>query len=158
LLETINKRLGEQSLKDQQLSSDFNKWWPELETLLKEIPKAQARVRTQRSPNEMLEEILQLSRENAKLLQGIADNPIRGSYKSGTRLESALKDIGDDVYISPKSRAFQNWLALRKVLSQPDLDESLSDVNKKMEDALRNVKEKYDIKDPPTDPPAPVVS
>ncbi len=67
LLHTINKNLGEQLLKDLQVDTAFEKWWPDLEKVLREIPQAPIKdQRPKRTQEDLLEEILQLSREQEK--------------------------------------------------------------------------------------------
>ena len=67
LLHTINKSLGEQLLKDTQVDIAFEKWWPDLDRVLKVIPHAPIRdQRPKRTQEDLLEEILQLSREQEK--------------------------------------------------------------------------------------------
>ena len=65
LIMTINKALGNLALPEQNLFTAFEKWWPEFEQKLKEIPEIQIK-REERSDREILEEILDLNRKQAR--------------------------------------------------------------------------------------------
>jgi hypothetical protein len=71
LVKTINGERKEQMLTEIQLSKTFDMWWPEFETRFKKIladDKPQKQVH-KRSPEEMIEEILELSRSIQRSLQ-----------------------------------------------------------------------------------------
>lgn len=65
LLQTTNKKiLGDEGLSDKQLETSFDKWSPDLETSLRRVssmPKQDKRPK--RSADDMLEEVLQISRD-----------------------------------------------------------------------------------------------
>ena len=61
LLDTINKTAGDKAIVDRVLSTAFERGWPELEGLLKTIPKP-AKDGAIRPDREILEEILSLTR------------------------------------------------------------------------------------------------
>ena len=65
LIATINKALGKSALPEQNLSNAFEKWWPEFEKKLKDIPDIQVK-KEKRSDREILEEILDLVRKKAR--------------------------------------------------------------------------------------------
>lgn len=68
LLQTINTKLDEHSLSDQQLGDAFEMWWPLLDKYILTIPPVSDKdASPKRAPEEMLEEVLQLTRENAKV-------------------------------------------------------------------------------------------
>lgn len=73
LLLTLNKACGDVGLKEELLSKTFDVWWPNLEGSLEAIkgePSEEEKTSTDKSfRNEMLEEILELSRTNQKLLR-----------------------------------------------------------------------------------------
>ena len=72
LLITLNKCCGETCLKDDQLSKTFEVWWPTLKSALDAIAdeKQDDKSPTKKSAKEdMIEEILELSRVNQKLLR-----------------------------------------------------------------------------------------
>jgi hypothetical protein len=58
IVKTINSVLDKTvSLSDDMLKKTFDKWWPDFEKVIKELPAAPER-KPQRKPDEMLEEIL----------------------------------------------------------------------------------------------------
>ncbi len=74
LLKTLNKACDEEKLTDDRLDRAFDVWYPTLEEELKKIqePKAhEAKIKQSNEfpSNEILEEILELSRLNQKLLR-----------------------------------------------------------------------------------------
>lgn len=73
LLLTLNKACGDAGLKEELLSKNFDVWWPNLEESLEAIkgePSEEEKTSTDKNfRNEMLEEILELSRTNQKLLR-----------------------------------------------------------------------------------------
>ena len=74
LLQTINKACGDMGLKEDLLFRTFDVWWPKLKTSLEDI-KGKTLQEEKTSPsntnfnNEILEEILEISRTNQKLLR-----------------------------------------------------------------------------------------
>lgn len=73
LLLTLNKACGDAGLKEELLSKTFDVWWPNLEESLEAIkgePLEEEKTSIDKIfRNEMLEEILELSRTNQKLLR-----------------------------------------------------------------------------------------
>ena len=73
LLLTLNKACGDSGLKEDLLSKTFDVWWPNLKDSLDAIKgesSEEEKPSTDKSfRNEMLEEILELSRTNQKLLR-----------------------------------------------------------------------------------------
>lgn len=73
LITTLNKACGEFGLKDDLLNKSFDIWWPKLKEELdkiKEIKDAENKgISAKPNNNDMLEEILELSRTNQKLLR-----------------------------------------------------------------------------------------
>ena len=65
LLHTINKALVDEALDDTKLDKSFDIWWPELDKNLKSITDVQTK-REERSEREILEEILELVREQTR--------------------------------------------------------------------------------------------
>ena len=67
LVHAINGSLGELALKDSQVDTYFEKWWDDLDRLLKAIPNGPfTDQRPPRSETDLLEEILQLARGQEK--------------------------------------------------------------------------------------------
>lgn len=85
LLESINAA-SEQSLKDAMLNAAFDKWWPDLEKQLRDIPHQekphQEKQRPGRKEIEILEEILDLVREQAR--QHVTPSVLFGSSHGET--------------------------------------------------------------------------
>ncbi len=73
LLMTLNKSCGEAGLKEELLTKTFEVWWPNLEESLTSIKSKRSEEEQDISEksfnNEMLEEILELSRTNQKILR-----------------------------------------------------------------------------------------
>lgn len=73
LLVTLNKSCGDAGLKEELLSKTFEVWWPNLEESLNAIKSEESDRDEEHSEknlsNEMLEEILELSRTNQKILR-----------------------------------------------------------------------------------------
>lgn len=73
LIETLNNKCGESKLDNDLLTKTFDIWWPKLKERLdkiKEIKDIESKsINTKPNNNDMLEEILELSRTNQKLLR-----------------------------------------------------------------------------------------
>ncbi|MBQ7269553.1 MAG: TIR domain-containing protein [Bacteroidales bacterium] len=73
LLMTLNKSCGEAGLKEELLSKTFEVWWPNLEESLTSIKSERSEeekdISDKNLNNEILEEILELSRTNQKILR-----------------------------------------------------------------------------------------
>src|SRR5204862_8323046 len=84
LLKVINKLLdscGDKSLKESNLESVFNTFWPQLEEKLNATPKDKAKHEPVRTERELLEESLQILRtlkENS-LPSGPSISPVASS-------------------------------------------------------------------------------
>jgi hypothetical protein len=65
LIDTIN-RASQDSLSEQQLNKSFEVWWPDLEMKLKSIPTISSPPHTKRSDRDLLEEILEILRDQAR--------------------------------------------------------------------------------------------
>ncbi len=97
LLSSLNKASTEGQLSDEKLDKALDVWYPDLESnlngLLTKQPKQQAVVEENQKneilPNAILEEILDLSRVNQKLLR----NPESDIYKTVESMQMMLKEI-----------------------------------------------------------------
>jgi len=95
LLKTLNKACGEEKLAEERLDKAFEVWYPTLEKELNKIqPPAKAEDSEQQqhheSPgNEILEEILELSRLNQKLLR----SPDRRYAKEIEQMNMTLMEL-----------------------------------------------------------------
>jgi hypothetical protein len=68
LLETLNSALGENAVKADQLAEAFSMCWPKLKTQLDAVQKAEPPAE-KRSERDMLEELLELTRRQARPAQ-----------------------------------------------------------------------------------------
>lgn len=66
LLQMLNQALGDNSIPETALADVLRVWWPELEELLSKMPPATEPEVPQRAENDMLEEILEISREQLR--------------------------------------------------------------------------------------------
>ena len=67
VVSTINQTLGEMALSESRLERSFNAWWPELEQMLAAIPPANPEMQRSRRPErDLLEEILNLTRQSTR--------------------------------------------------------------------------------------------
>lgn len=71
LVHTINKHL-DVNVTDERLDKTFEKWWPDLEEKLEAASKAVEAVAPKRSSDEMLAEILELTRAMTPQILGLA--------------------------------------------------------------------------------------
>jgi hypothetical protein len=72
LVGTINKHLDATPLEETRVDITFEKWWPDLERKLKALPAPPTTPPPPRSTDEMVAEILELSRAIAPDIQNIA--------------------------------------------------------------------------------------
>jgi hypothetical protein len=96
LLVTINKALRNRALTEILLDNAFERQWPFLENMLKAIPRTTSEAPPRRSDREILEEVLDLARTQARQRLGSSatqheDEPITwsqllGAMQSGPRL------------------------------------------------------------------------
>jgi len=66
LVSTINRLLDGAALSDDALLRSFGKWWPDLERCIGEIPPTVAQRHSPRQDRELLEELLDLTRQNTR--------------------------------------------------------------------------------------------
>ncbi len=72
LLLSLNKACGDSGLKEDLLNKSYDVWWPSLEGALNKVMEEKEEEKTQSkriNKDDMLEEILELSRTNQKLLR-----------------------------------------------------------------------------------------
>ena len=88
LLRTINTAVGEDGLDEERLGHSFEKWWPDLESKLENLPSEPIE-KESRGVQEMVEEILVLTRD----LRRVPTSPFAGksssSRASGRRVASS---------------------------------------------------------------------
>lgn len=120
LLKTVNSALQDQKLEDKVLDEVFEMWWPKLEQRINRILDQKKVENTSiRSDREILEELLEISRINAKNLSARNKGKHIGNYNPD-ELERLVRElinsailtfswdwdhtrnlINDDLYISP---------------------------------------------------------
>lgn len=66
LLHTINHALGKEALTDSSLDRAFDMWWPNLNQKLKQMPSATESPKPSRTQRDLLEEILDVVRTQAR--------------------------------------------------------------------------------------------
>lgn len=101
LLKTLNKACGKEKLTDERLNKAFNVWYPTLESELNKIQPLETKNETkdkelhEEHNTEIIEEILELSRLNQKLLRS-PDN--RSSMKEIERMSMMLVELKDRLF------------------------------------------------------------
>lgn len=98
LILTINEQLDdEKRLSETQLKIYFDKWWPDLEEKIKDINTAAENeakskgVKLKRDPEEVMEEILELSRNTVRQLDAIKDAQSHNSLRPAPWQSGLLK-------------------------------------------------------------------
>jgi len=76
LVLTINGTLADKMLPDSEVNETFDVWWPKLEQRLSAIPEPQSSPKTQRKEREILEEILEIVRSQARDNRALKLEPI----------------------------------------------------------------------------------
>src|ERR1700739_1897896 len=74
LLHTLNKALEGHGLSERIVNETFDTWWPKLEAKLKEIESVTTPKIAARTPEDMLEEVLLLTRDQGKQMTNILRN------------------------------------------------------------------------------------
>lgn len=69
LIQTINNARGEKRLPESEIEETFDVWWPKLEERFEKIPAVHEGVETQRDVREILKDILELVRAQARASQ-----------------------------------------------------------------------------------------
>lgn len=110
LVKTLNKACGEDQLTDERLEKAFGVWWPTLEKELNNLKDYKEESTVTRSDNdsiensEILEEILELSRINQKLLRNPDSNLSKIVMELNERLEMTLARLEKDRHMRSKKR------------------------------------------------------
>ena len=77
LITTINKALGDQALAAQKIETAFEHWWPDLEQALTSVKQIAGNAKPVRPDRELLEEVLEIVREEARDSVEISMNKTR---------------------------------------------------------------------------------
>jgi hypothetical protein len=82
LLSTLNKAVDPKPLSELKLTEAFEVWWGKFESRLKEISLASPVVSVHRSSNDMIEEVLEIVREQARTTQDVLSTVQRAEILS----------------------------------------------------------------------------
>lgn len=109
LVKTLNKACGEEQLTDERLDKAFNVWWPPLKQDLEKLVDFQETENASGAShidenNEILEEILNLSRLNQKLLRNPENDVSKALIEIHERLEMMLNRFEKDRHIRSRKR------------------------------------------------------
>jgi hypothetical protein len=110
LVKTLNKACGDDKLTEERLEKAFSVWWPTLEEELNKLKDIKEEGSEGNSDNgsignsEILEEILDLSRLNQKLLRN-PDNELSTAIKEvNERLQMLISRFEKERYVRPRKR------------------------------------------------------
>lgn len=112
LLKTLNKACGETSIPDERLDKSFDVWYPTLEDGLNQLKSEVAHPEGESSEDdpvrssEILEEILELSRDNQKLLKN-PDSKMSDDIRQMTNLLQKISER-NVVYRDQKRRNYKH--------------------------------------------------
>lgn len=85
LVRSINQAAKDEGLSADQLDRAFERWWPDLESVLRQVP-SQVFQGPRRTANEMIEEILVLTRDIRRILHQTASfEALLSTYAQTTR-------------------------------------------------------------------------
>lgn len=90
MLQTLNSALGAAGIDAIRLNNIFDVWWPRLEQRLQELPVPDMITTPERTSRAMIEELLNLTRQQSMLLQEITAKivPKHHPIKHNSELES----------------------------------------------------------------------
>jgi hypothetical protein len=129
LLGTINKAMGDQALDEKLLDKQFEKWWPDLDERLGNIPDSVEESQPKRGEREMLEELLLLVRalkegleempRRINFLQRTLDRIAREARQEMLREELDLDRSGGQLELLPKDpREEARWAEVVKLVEK----------------------------------------
>ena len=91
MMQSINRLLGDDKLDDDRLHKQFNKWWPELITGLNRIGHT-PQVAEKRNDREILEELLDLIRDQSRIISEVRSLQKGSEFKEVKKSLSNSKD------------------------------------------------------------------
>lgn len=128
LVKTLNKACGDDQLTDERLDKAFGVWWPTLEKELNKLKDFQEQESGEKPKtsvvdnSEILEEILDLSRINQKLLRNPDNDLSKIVMEMNERLQMALSRLEKERHIrSKKTRRFHPGMIEELMLSSPKM-------------------------------------
>lgn len=77
LVRTINRAFEDAPLPEDRLQKIFEKWWPELEQALENLPEPEGNQQAKRPIEDMMGEVLELVRQMSRSSQSVSPEPIR---------------------------------------------------------------------------------
>lgn len=109
LVKTLNNASGEDRLSESMLEKAFNVWWPTLEMELSKLKGIkeepfEEEINDAPLPSEILEEILDLSRSNQKLLRNPDSDISKQLVQMSDVLQSILSRLERERMLHPKRR------------------------------------------------------
>lgn len=125
LMTSINRALNENVLDEQQLEDTFDRWWPDLEETLNNLPESEIDLVPERNEKEILDEIL----ERVRSLGRWSENKI--FYLSTPEKFKNIKAWRMDPNILPDDY-FNEYL--RSKLQEGKLQEKFKEDTKKSDD------------------------
>lgn len=111
LLKSINTSCGQDALEDVRLEKSFDVWWPQLESKLSEIPDSVEETHKEvLEPkndqfdqfSELLEEILELSRNNHRILRD-PSSILPPDYLEHVLRKKHGRDFESEIFIHPRA-------------------------------------------------------
>lgn len=94
LIKTMNQAQLENVLPDDQLQRTFERCWPELEREIERVRKMKAEREKKRSPDEMIEEILNIVRELRRVSHFPSLQSNLSELSAAASVASSLHDLG----------------------------------------------------------------
>lgn len=101
LIVSVNKALGESSIKENELDEIFEVWWPRLQERLSETPKLTDIAIPKRSTEDLIKEILENTRE--QLRRG--EIRIRQTLEMDERMQKVLQVFNDILMVDLRPSA-----------------------------------------------------
>lgn len=132
LLKSINKRIDEANqITDEQLQKAFGVWWPQLDQALRDIPDAKLapeKTVTAADTSEILEEILELSRRQQRILNDPESlmPPAYIEHVLGRSPQQRLFDDREDPDIHDKVIHLEHLLREKCAENADDVDFSIA--------------------------------
>lgn len=93
LIQTINRAQGETALSDNRIDAAFEKWWPDLEQQIRNLPPPEMGIAFQRSEKDMLRELLLIARHFQRR-EHSSSNEANKIVRAVNELTSQLRNLG----------------------------------------------------------------
>lgn len=142
LISTINTSLGDSKLPESELSESFEVWWPKLEERLARIDEIAANNQPIRNDRELLEEILEVVRTQARVAVSSVSSSLSPSVR--VRLPSTLDWSPEDAQII--SDHWANILADAPNMAERDYAEQIRTFEPAALAALQQIKTAREVR------------